>query len=157
MSTCWDCMYLDHNDTEGTIITKYWCGHIRRYVRSNTPACAAFMQRTTNCYLTTACVHYMGLEDNCEELSLLRKFRDEYMIKTDGGKEKVEMYYSTAPMIVEAIDKRDDRREIYDYIYQNIKLCVDLIKKGENEKVAVLYEKMVMDLNKKINNCDGDV
>lgn len=150
MSTCWDCMYLDHNDSEGTFIIKYRCGHINRYVSSKTPACAAFMERSGSCYLTTACVRHMGLCDDCKELTLLRKFRDEYMMRTEEGKSKVETYYNTAPGIVEAIDRRDDKCELYNDIYKNIQLCVELIEKGEYEKVAELYTKMVVDLNEKI-------
>ena len=150
MSTCGDCMYLNRNDTEGTFVIKYKCGHINRSVSDRTQACAAFMQRTSSCYLTTACVHYMGLNDDCEELILLRKFRDEYMMSTDEGKEKVDMYYSTAPVIVEAIEARDDRDKIYDTIYNNIKICIELIKQGDNAKVAELYSEMVLTLRRQV-------
>lgn len=33
------------------------------------------------CYLTSATVEYMGLEDNCYQLSILRKYRDDYLTK----------------------------------------------------------------------------
>ena len=39
------------------------------------------------CYLTSACTAAMGLPDDCEELSILRRFRDEWLSKQPGGKE----------------------------------------------------------------------
>lgn len=34
---------------------------------------------TSGCYLTSACTKARGLPDNCEELTILRKFRDEWL------------------------------------------------------------------------------
>ena len=47
------------------------------------------------CFLTTACVQYAGLEDDCEELTIMRNFRDDYLLRQDSGKQLVEEYYRT--------------------------------------------------------------
>lgn len=55
------------------------------------------------CFITTAICEDSGLPDDCEELTLLRKFRDEYMGRTEPLKALVKEYYETAPKIVRAM------------------------------------------------------
>ena len=40
---------------------------------------------STGCFLTSACVEAMNLPDDCEELMILRKFRDTWLVKQPGG------------------------------------------------------------------------
>ena len=69
--------------------------------------------------------------DNCEELKILRWFRDKFVSKED-----VEHYYKTLSIIVEAIDELEDCNNIYNYIYSNIvDACVETIK-NENYEFA---------------------
>ena len=56
-----------------------------------------------------------NFDDNCEELMILRWFRDKFVSQED-----IEHYYKTAPIIVEAIDEIEDNNSIYNYIYNNI-------------------------------------
>ena len=65
------------------------------------------------CYLTTACVNTKNLPDDCMELTVLRSFRDGYLVNQPGGKGEVQEYYRTAPKIVEVIDRQNNRDEIY--------------------------------------------
>lgn len=70
-------------------------------------------------------------DDNCEELTILRNFRDSFVSVED-----IDYYYKIAPIIVEAINNVENNYSIYDYIYQNVvKVCVNAIKKG-NYKFA---------------------
>lgn len=102
------------------------------------------------CYLTTACVEYKGLEDDCYELTTLRAFRDNYITKKDNGASEVLKYYETAPEIVECINKTSNKKEIYEGIYNEvIAPCVDLIEKGQNEEAYIKYKSMVEDLTQK--------
>lgn len=83
----------------------------------------------TGCYLTSACLQHFQNEfdDNCEELTILRWFRDNYVTKDD-----IKHYYETAPIIVEAINKIDKCEKIYEYIYEHVVLaCVEAIKNGD--------------------------
>lgn len=96
----------------------------------------------TQCYLTTACMRHMqeNFDDNCNELTTLRWFRDKFISKEDK-----ERYYVTAPIIVETIDEIDDNNKIYEYIYNNvIKSCVDAIKIGNYEFAYNKYRNMVL-------------
>jgi len=87
------------------------------------------------CFLTTACCQHKGLPDDCEELNILRKFRDEYV-----DKYLVEEYYKIAPSIVKKIQ---DRPRVLDYIYDVIVNCVGHIKHGNPEGALLDYKIMV--------------
>ena len=64
-----------------------------------------------NCYLTTACMRHLQekFDDKCEELTILRWFRDRFVSKED-----IEHYYKTAPIVVDAIENISNNNGIYD-------------------------------------------
>jgi hypothetical protein len=96
------------------------------------------------CYLTTACCEQRGLPDDCHELTMLRKFRDEYVLGLPEGENIVADYYKTAPHIVEAISARDDAGKIWDRLYRGfIAPCVYFVEHGDNESAYVIYSSMV--------------
>jgi hypothetical protein len=88
-----------------------------------------------SCYLTTACCEYKGLPDDCEELTILRKFRDEYV-----SKELTAEYYRVAPSIVAKIRNSNVWME---YVYDTVKRCVRYIKGGYNSLALEEYKDMV--------------
>jgi hypothetical protein len=98
------------------------------------------------CYITTACAQHQGLDDNCEELTVLRDFRDNYLMKKKKGKELIKLYYDYAPLILENIKKSSEEEEILARLYRMIKICVDSIKRGDNEFAYTTYCKMVVEL-----------
>lgn len=69
------------------------------------------------CFVTTACCTYFGKNDDCWELSTLREFRDQWLMKQSDGNSWVELYYQTAPRIVAGIDGREDAPQIYKHLY----------------------------------------
>ena len=99
------------------------------------------------CFLTTACISSRGLSDNCEELTVLRAFRDGYMRSVPEGPALIDRYYAIAPGIVEAINKRPNRKEIYDGIYATIRLCLEAIYKGVHPLALETYKSMVTRLS----------
>jgi hypothetical protein len=90
------------------------------------------------CYLTTACCKYKGLSDDCEELAVLRKFRDTFVPKCI-----VDDYYSLAPIIMPKVENSPSKLE---WIYDIIKDCVYDIKLGKNESALNRYSSMVQEL-----------
>ena len=104
------------------------------------------VQNNGGCYLTSACMMYMQekFDDNCEELTILRWFRNNFVSKED-----IDHYYKIAPIIVDAIDK---------YIYYNVvEVCVRAIKKGEYQLAYERYKRSVLILEEqfvrpKLNN-----
>lgn len=96
----------------------------------------------SGCYLTTACMRHFNesFDDNCYELTILRWFRDNFVLKED-----IEHYYDVAPMIVEAIDKEEKSETIYDYIYDNIvDYCTEQIVQGNYDAAYNRYKNSVI-------------
>lgn len=96
----------------------------------------------TSCFLTTACMKHMSqnFDDNCEELNILRWFRDTFVSKED-----IEHYYETAPIIVETINNIENNIVIYNNIYENIvNVCVNAIKKGDYEFAYNRYKRSIL-------------
>lgn len=142
-NTCGGCMALDKDRKEvGVFSTKYWCRQFQCWRKEDQGACDAYVG-SGGCFLTSACVEERGLPDDCKELTLLRYFRDEYMKKTPEGAKLVEEYYAIAPGIVEKINQRPDKKEIYDSIYKDIITCVGLIEAKQFEETLAIYASMV--------------
>ena len=96
------------------------------------------------CYLTTACMRYKmeKFDDNCEELIILRWFRDKFVSKED-----IEHYYKTAPSIVDAINESENNNEIFNFIYENVvSACVNAIKSGNYEFAYNRYKNSILSL-----------
>jgi hypothetical protein len=72
------------------------------------------------CYLTTACVRARGLQDDCFELTVLRKFRDLYVATFAEGTTAIAEYYSFAPNVVEAIGRSGKGDSVYSAIYKDL-------------------------------------
>lgn len=90
------------------------------------------------CFLTTACCNYKGLSDDCEELTILRKFRDTFV-----PVELVEEYYRIAPNI--AIRLSGDKVAL-EYVWNRIRACVEDIKSDRKVEALNRYINMVQNL-----------
>lgn len=92
------------------------------------------------CYITTAAIEHMGLEDHCEQLDLLRKYRDKLAEEDEQFKKIVLEYYKTAPQIVDAITNSEEKEEVLDYIYHNmVTRVLDLLKENKIDEAKALY------------------
>ena len=113
------CEYLE---MEGTIFTEYRCKYSRQRLDSRTATDICMSSRhadcedyknATRCFITTAVCLTMGKPDNCEELTLMRSFRDEWLRDQPDGEALIADYYKTAPGIVEKINQQPERKAIY--------------------------------------------
>ncbi len=148
MGYCKDCAYF--YQTDNFVLNKFACSHFDRHVKQ-TDSCADFVAKPSGgsgCFLTSACVDYMGLADDCKELTSLRCFRDKYMRSTESGSALVDEYYVIAPGIVENINKSENKDIFYQYIYAAVKYCVMLIEQEKYEEVLAEYKNMVVTLKK---------
>ena len=96
------------------------------------------------CFLVTACMrHYNeNFDNNCSELTILRWFRDNYVLKDD-----IAHYYEIAPTIVKTINRDSYSDLIYDYIYDNlVDYCVEQIKNGNYNDAYDRYINIVTSL-----------
>lgn len=104
---------------------------------------------TSGCFLTSACVEAKGLADDCYELTVLRKFRDEYMMNLECGKCEIDHYYHVAPVIVEKIKVNEKSTTIFECIYEELVVpCVKLIETAQYDKAHVMYREYVRNLEK---------
>ena len=80
-------------------------------------------------------------------MTVLRKFRDEFMESDPAMKSEVEEYYRIAPKICDAIDKRTNAADIYNSIWENrLKDAVVAVDNAENDKAHRIYKEMVLNL-----------
>ncbi len=99
------------------------------------------------CYITTAACEVLGMEDHCEELDLLRAYRDTYMMQQENGEQLIHDYYDVAPSIVKHIDMKDNRVEIYRDIWDRyIDPCITDIREGRMDACMSTYSDMVLEM-----------
>lgn len=95
----------------------------------------------------------MGLEDNCYQLSILRKYRDDYLTKFQDGANDVEHYYKIAPDIVSKINSSSNKNEILNNIYNQLIIpCISLIENKEFDKAHKFYKNYTLQLEKYFKN-----
>lgn len=103
------------------------------------------------CYITTAVCQSLGKPDDCEELNVLRKYRDHWLMLVEDGPALVDEYYETAPAVLEKIQARPDYAAVCEGIYNEYILpCIELIRAERYEACKELYIKMVRDLKKAV-------
>ncbi len=108
--------------------------------RSLRPVKSIKVEESSNCIITTACTEALGFDDKCEELRILRNFRDKYLTKTHNGRRAVEIYYRIAPELLAILEGDPERDKLLRKIFRNyIRTSVSLIKKGKNKEAARIY------------------
>ncbi|MDD6679466.1 MAG: hypothetical protein PUF71_08835 [Firmicutes bacterium] len=99
------------------------------------------------CFITTAVCEFFAKPDDCEELTLLRHFRDTYMAATPQGQALIREYYEIAPRLVILMDLCCDRESVYTGLYYDYILpCVEMIREGRQEDCLAHYCEMVRQL-----------
>lgn len=103
------------------------------------------IQGDAGCFLTTACCKYKGLPDDCYELEMLRRFRDNVLLINEEGKKLVKEYYHIAPGLVEKIEAlpEEESKDILENIYNKVLRVIDKIKANDNEGAIARYYSMV--------------
>ena len=90
------------------------------------------------CFITTAVVEYMGGADDGDELTTLRRFRDEYM--ADKNVSQLKWYYKNAPRIVGKLKALPNAEFVFKNMYASfIKPSVDLIKQDRLQEAEYMY------------------
>ncbi|MGH8489112.1 MAG: CFI-box-CTERM domain-containing protein [Gammaproteobacteria bacterium] len=84
------------------------------------------------CFLTTACVEFAGLPDNCHELQTMRRFRDEYLRKLPEADALLADYCRTAPVIVRKIKAQDGMDLVFRHLLTALRQAVHLIDLGRH-------------------------
>ena len=101
------------------------------------------------CYITTAVCLREGKADDCEELQILRRFRDGWL-RENGGEGLIEQYYDLAPSLVTLMDHCTNAEACYDSIRHDwIDPCLSALSRGEEELCRDIYVDMVRHLQAK--------
>ncbi len=129
---------------------KGYCSYYRSYFYPD-DSCQHYAGRSDGCWLTSACCKAQNLPDNCEELQVLRTFRDNILKSMPKGQDIIAFYYDQAPRIVDQIDQSENRMGLYEEIYQNIQKILIKLKEEKYEQVIIdyLYMMYTIDLKSK--------
>lgn len=126
---------------DGLTITVYYpTGGIQKVI---SPKNGGRSSDEGNCFITTACVNYFNLKDDCSQLQTLRNFRDTYLLHSKEGEDLIKKYYKIAPQIVKELNKSKSKDLTYKKIFKQINLACNLIHQKEFEKAKLLYIKIV--------------
>lgn len=99
------------------------------------------------CYITTAVCETFGKPDDCYELTLLRDYRDTYLMSQEDGEALIHEYYDVAPTIVKRINTSGHRTEIYERIWKDyLDPCIHMIESDQILECRDLYIRMVHEL-----------
>jgi len=99
------------------------------------------------CFLTTACVDFAGLSDDCFELATLRRFRDDVLMRMPGGPHDIALYERVAPAIVARIGASPNRsRELARLYVLYILPSVLVAYLGRVRLARRIYTRMMRDL-----------
>lgn len=101
------------------------------------------------CYVTTAVCKALKKPQNCPELTVMKKYRDEYLMQQENGAQTIQEYYDIAPTIVKRIEKEAEPEVKYQYLWEHyLKFCLALIEAGQYEECREKYTEMVEELRK---------
>lgn len=99
-------------------------------------------KQSEGCFITTACQVVLADEfaDNHIYLETFREHRDRLAASEQVLEDRVRDYYQVSPKVVEAINGREDSREIYKHIFENMVIPTNaLLKAGDDTGAIDLY------------------
>lgn len=99
-----------------------------------------------DCFVTTACIKYYGLRENCYQLQTLRKFRDNYLMKSVNNRILVQNYYFIAPQLVHLLEIDKKRKSLFKFIFREIEEACAAIEKRQFHKAKLIYHNTILQL-----------
>lgn len=102
------------------------------------------------CYISSAVCAALHKPDDCAELNLLRRFRDDWLQKLAHGGLLVREYYIFAPRILAAMRRRPDCAAVFARLWQQyLAPCVADAANGRNEACFARYLRMMLVLERR--------
>ncbi len=149
----------DYLEGSGGFFGEYRCKYSNRTLSTRTAEdicmtsryldCADY-KNASRCFITTAVCLGVGKPDDCEELMVMRAFRDNWLRKQPDGQALIEDYYRVAPGIVEKIDQQPNRASIFRELYDKYVLpCVQSAQSQDYIESERIYVDMVNSLKEK--------
>lgn len=134
-------------------IMEHWKKSYPKYVfkKASFEELAEGFKRKGFCFITTAVCDTLNKPDDCEELRILRGFRDHYLRNSEDGPELIEEYYRIAPKIVAYLNMQTDSEKRYRKLWEeDLFCCINYIKQNRNEQCKKVYIRMVRKLKKQL-------
>ncbi len=111
-----------------------------------------------SCFLTTSCVQYKNLPDDCYELQVLRNFRDNYLSKFKEGITHLKEYYLIAPKIVNKINNHPEKKVILEYLYECLVIkSIILISENKKEEAFLNYKNITNHLKSELLTLNNSI
>lgn len=102
------------------------------------------------CFVTTAVCTGLHKPPDCRELTLMKRYRDEYLLRQEDGESLIREYYDIAPTIVKRIAKEEDPVKEYRFLWDSyISRCVALLEEEKPEECRDVYTQMMCYLRQK--------
>lgn len=99
------------------------------------------------CFLTTACCSVVGLADDCWELTMLRRLRDDWMTGFADGQADIARYRRNAPAIAQRLGaSAEGRRRLLRLYWSVIVPAAVMIGLGLRRAPYRLYRRMMLSL-----------
>lgn len=152
---CGQCIKLDWSNKERyTCKDKYWCKEGRGYKEPTDRACSydfvldeSKKPKDSDCFITTVVCNILGYNDDCEVLTVLRDFRENFLKKDDEYIPLLLEYDQIGPKISYLIAKeKDNFRQAAGLLKFFLQPCVKKIKERKYEEAIDIYRTMVMHL-----------
>jgi hypothetical protein len=105
----------------------------------------------SGCYLTTACVSFAGLSDDCDELQMMRRLRDDYVAHLADGPVRIKEYYDVAPKLLNQIAVSTKQEAIFNDMLTDIRSISQMVRNGELEMAYKAYEVMTTKMHSVLN------
>lgn len=138
--TCGSCSNYEYEGQN----TKGYCSYYKCYYYPD-DSCnhweesSSYSSGSSGCFITSACVEYKGMKDNCLQLETMRAFRDNYIMNQAYGMDLCKDYYNQAPAIVEYINNSPKKDDIYEDIYDQLMKIVGLIEEHRDDEAIIYY------------------
>lgn len=154
-------MIADGPFGEDRYTTMWLCPKCRYVNAKDNKTCGSCLWKMSDggCFLTTTVVEVLGMEDNCRELSMMRKLRSEYLLEHEEGRAIMADYYAKSNAISQGLNLLSDKKAYCQNIMDNhIKLVAGLVEKGAYQSATEMYLEMVDEVmdNLKIRRKDEE-
>lgn len=152
---CGTCTKLDKNSKDYWD-NGYYCPEIRKYVMENRQACPYYVKKApggytpTGCFITTVICEILNFSDDCEILTTLRAFRENYLKQSTEGQMLLQEYDQIGPIISENLKQDGSLIAVYltnEYLIP----CISYIKDNNYKEAIKCYKNMVHRLIKEYN------
>jgi hypothetical protein len=102
------------------------------------------------CFITTTTCEVLGLDEDCFELTALRRYRDNVLAERPGGLREIARYYEIAPLILARLPERTRQARLLTLYWRVILPAAIAAHLGLDALAYRLYRRMVDRLTREL-------